>query len=270
MLLALMLVTFGPAHAQESQATGVVRAYSSVGRIKWVFPKGFAYYFAVPHFTMGARIKCKGPGEECEIQVLSRDLRKSHRDRIRELIQKLKPEAKGSEEGEVRVQFRGTREKIIYATLTDPRPNQEYKFLTAGYAEKGPGLVMFQQLANHKADIQTLLDVIEYSKALDTRAVWAWRLRDDKAVCSKMYPAYSQANASAFTASAFASVNVPYALKPVFSPDDKSVDDIRAELRKSRRAFAEDFGRQDPATAQAFCRDFPGLVAKAAKDLPSK
>ena len=63
--------------------------YTDVGRVEWHLPNSHKYYFAVPHFSAGARVKC---GDEKllsrEIEVQPRDLLMSDDERRQEFIKK--------------------------------------------------------------------------------------------------------------------------------------------------------------------------------------
>ena len=263
-LLLTLLGLCGAAQSQQPEAAEAVRSYQSVGRIKWIFPSGFDYYFAVPHFTMGPRIKCKEKGQECEINVLSRDIRKTRAEREEELRQKLSPHAKHSSEGDVIVRSSGAGQAVRYALLTDPRPKETYRLLVVGFAEKGPAAIHFSHLSNDQADVERLLALVERAEALDAIGIWAWRLGDWKAVCEERFPQYREANAAAYAASAFAAVDLVAALRAAFSISG-TAEEIRYNLARSREAFAGDFDREDAAQKQAACRDFPNLVVEASK-----
>ena len=272
MIGLLSLAALGCANASgvQTQAdTQAIRIYQSIGRVKWVIPSDFKYTFAVPHFTMGPRIRCTGPGEECEVRVLSRDLLKTPGDRRDALTETLRPDVGHSVEGVVRFHTTGSRQEVSYAVLTDKRPNQEYRLLTVGFAEKGPALLEFHHLSNDEADARRFLRVIEQAEALDTPGVWAWRLSDYIAVCATRFPNYAQANERAFSASAFSGIDIVSAVKTAFSIPSPP-EQVAAQLDRARAGFAESFDRESPERRETVCKTLPRLISDAAQGLAGR
>lgn len=262
----VLFTLLGNAAAQAPTSTESIKSYTSVGRIKWIFPPGFDYTFAVPDFTMGPRIMCNGR-EECVVGVLPRDLRKTTEERQAELTRRLEPELKHATERSVEIRVFGAAKEIFYVTLSDPK--EQYRFYTTGYAEKGPALISFDHMSNDEADIQRFLRMLDQTEAIDAVGVWAWKLEDFKAVCEKRFPGYTKANAQAFSASIFAAVDISEALKTAFSLQGPP-EQIRDQLKSSRDSFVESFDSAGPVKGDESCKNFPRMVSEAARGLARK
>ena len=262
----LLCALLGNVAAQSPTSAEAIEHYTSIGRIKWIFPPGFDYIFAVPDFTMGPRIMCNGR-EECVIGVVPRDLRKTSEERQSELTERLQPELKHTIERSVEIRVFGASRQIFYVTLSDPK--EDHHFYTTGYAEKGPALIQFNHMTNDQADIQRFLSMLDQAEAIDAVGVWAWKLGDYKGVCEKRFPAYAKANAQSFSSSMFAAIDITETLKTALSLQG-SPRQIREQLKASRDSFAESLDREGPETGEATCKDFPRMVSEAAKGLVRK
>lgn len=224
--------------AQRDIKTDEIRGYMAVSRIKWELPKSFEYLFAVPHFTVGPRIKCKGSQYDCEISVASRDISVKLEQRRDELAAKLAPYLQRSEEKTLQVRTFGTRPEVTYVTLTDSRPNPgEFRILTTGFSVNGPAVIHFQHLSNDLSQIQQILDVVQGARAMDALEILAWKLNDYKTVCEERNPAYKQANDVAFQASPFPSVDIArfWQTVPLRKVWKQFKENLRPVANRSRR-----------------------------------
>ncbi len=262
--LGLVVQFAAAAHAQTSAPPADVYGYVDIGRIQWVLPKRFDHYLATPEFTTGPRIKCTEGSQECEIGVLSRDLDKTEAQRRDELAAQLLPHAQESAERAVRLGEYGGDPRVVYATLTDPRPDEPYRLLTAGYRVIGPAVIHFYHLGSDPAQVRQVLEVVASARPLDTREIWAWRLADYKAVCEARFPAYRRANDAAFASSVFARVDV---VKFFRDTTPTRAEDIPGQLARGREDYAKQFDAGTAAEKRSFCEGFPKWVAEAAKDV---
>jgi hypothetical protein len=161
-----------PSPAQTSPEGETVRNYMGVGRIKWELPKSFDHYFAVPEFTVGPRIKCKGPNHDCQIIVTSRDITVTLEQRRAELISNVAPHLQQSEEKTVQPRSFGARPEIAYITLTDSRPKPgELRLYTTGFSINGPAVIKFEHFSNTAREIQSVLDIVQSAKTIDAHEV---------------------------------------------------------------------------------------------------
>ena len=258
-----------PSPAQTSPEGETVRNYMGVGRIKWELPKSFDHYFAVPEFTVGPRIKCKGPNHDCQIIVTSRDITVTLEQRRAELISNVAPHLQQSEEKTVQPRSFGARPEVAYITLTDSRPKPgELRLYTTGFSINGPAVIKFEHFSNTAREIQSVLDIVQSAKTIDAHEVWAWRLNDYKIVCEERYPAYKSANDSAFRASAFSSVDIVRFWQA--SWPSLSAEQVQKNLDDGRLYYAKTFDNLSVEERRRFCQSFPSSVKEAAKDLPPK
>jgi len=237
-----------------------------VGRILWTFPAGLPAAFAVPHWTAGARVRCGGNDFNCEVQVLGRDITVSdaeRRQQLEEAIEPLLPNVVGDRPA---LRTYGADAGVVYATLQLARPAAGgHRYLTIGYAHKGPALLKFQHGSVGAPDLAPLLRLVGDARPLDALPMWALRLGDYRATCETRFPATREANDRAFAASPFAAVDTVQAflkLDPSL-PEQK----VRDELAAARRGFAEEFDLDTLERRQSFCEGFPRWVAEAARGL---
>lgn len=255
-----------PLLAQVSQEVEVVPSYMGIGRIRWQLPKSFDHYFAVPEFTAGPRIKCKGPNQDCQIIVASRDITVTLEQRRAELSSQVAPYLQRSEEKAVELRSFGTRPEVVYVTLTDSRPKPgELRLYTTGFSVNGPAVIKFEHFSNDAGEIQNVLGVLQGAKTIDAHEVWAWRLNDYKMVCEKRYPDYKAANDAAFRSSSFSSVDI-LRFWQAASPST-AIAQVQKDLEKGRLSYAKTFDELSLADRQRFCESFPTWVKEAAKDV---
>jgi hypothetical protein len=236
-----------------------------VGRIRWSFPEGLYAAFAVPHWTAGARIQCGSKEAPCEVQVFGRDISVSDAERRQQLEEALTPMLENALEKQPAFRTHGAEGAITYATLQFARPVEGYRYMTLGYAHKGPALLKFQQLSVAAPKLDLLLRLVQDAQAVDGLAMWALRLGDYRATCESRFPAYKEANDRAFAASPFAAVDVVQAFQKL--DPSQSEQAVRDGLAQARKGFAEEFDLDQPERKQAFCEGFPRWVAEAARGL---
>lgn len=236
-----------------------------VGRILWSFPEGLVAAFAVPHWTAGARIQCGSREAPCEVQVFGRDISVSDAERRQQLEEAFTPLLENALEKQPAFRTHGTDGGIVYATLQFARPAEGYRYMTIGYAHRGPALLKFQQLSIAAPKLDLLLRLVQDAKAIDALAMWALRLGDYRATCESRFPAYKDANDRAYAASPFAAVDVVQAFTKLDPAQTEQA--VREGLAQARLGFAEEFDRDLPERKQAFCEGFPRWVAEAARGL---
>ena len=269
-LLALGLCA-GTALAQQHPGENMAGAQETVGyrqgvgRILWTFPEGLAAAFAVPHWTAGARIQCGSKEAPCEVQVFGRDISVSDAERRQQLEEALMPMLENALDKQPAFRTHGPDGAIAYATLQFARPVEGYRYMTLGYAHKGPALLKFQQLSIAAPKFDLLLRLVQDAQAVDALAMWALRLGDYRATCESRFPATKDANDRAYAASLFAAVDVVQELMKL--DPAQTEQSVRDGLARARRDFAEEFDLDQPARKQAFCDDFPRWVAEAARSL---
>ena len=100
----------------------------------------------------------------------------------------------------------GTSQRIVYVTLEDVRRGEHLRYLTLGYAYKGPALFRFEISSNTIADIGPVLALVDGARAIDALEKWSVRMRDFRAACDERFPAYKDANDRAFAGVAFSVV----------------------------------------------------------------
>lgn len=251
------------AEAQSLSGTQETRFYSyGIGRITWTVPRSLEVIFAVPDSTAGPRIKCESRRYECEVQVRARDITLSEDQREQELEGIVKPYLPDATEKT----FRALREgDVTYTTLEDPRPGEPYKYLTVGYAQRGPAVIRFQATSNAPADTAAVIELVRSARAEDALEMWALRFSDYKAVCEERFPAYRNNNAAAFAASPFAKVDVVR----FFMRQDASRTEAttRKELAAVRERFAREFDAAPQDEREPFCAGYPRFIDDAAKEL---
>jgi hypothetical protein len=236
-----------------------------VGRILWTFPPGLTAVFAPPHWTAGARIQCGGKGFDCEVQVFGRDIAVSDAERRQQLEEGLAPLRANAADERLEVRTHGADAGIAYVTLQFARPVDGYRYMTLGYAHKGPALLKFQLASAAAPELGPLLRLVQDAKALDALAMWALRLGDYRATCAERFPATREANDRAHAASPFAGVDVVQAFLELDPSQTEQA--VRDGLAQARRAFAQEFDSDTQERRQAFCEAFPRWVAEAARGL---
>ena len=236
-----------------------------VGRIRWSFPAGLVAAFAVPHGTAGARIQCGSQEAPCEVQVFGRDISVSDAERRQQLEEALMPMLENALDKQPSFRTYGADAGITYATLQFARPVEGYRYMTLGYAHKGPALLKFQQLSVAAPKLDLLLRLVQDARAVDGLAMWALRLGDYRATCESRFPAYKDANDRAYADSPFAAVDVVQEFMKLDPAQTEQA--VRDGLAQARKGFAEEFDLDLPERKQAFCEGFPRWVAEAARGL---
>jgi hypothetical protein len=261
-LLALLLAT-GPGLAQPLSGTQETRYYSyGIGRITWSVPKNLEVGFAVPHFTAGPRIKCESRRYECEVQVGARDISIPDEKRAQELEEIVKPYLPVALDKKFRLLRQGT---MAYTTLEDPRAGEPFKYLTVGYAQRGPSMIRFQATTNDPADTAAVLSLVQSARAEDALEMWALRFSDYEAVCAERFPAYRNNNAAALAASPFARVDL---VRFFLRQDSKRTEpELRKELAAVRERFAREFDAAPAEEREPFCASLPRFIGDAAAEL---
>ena len=249
----------------QTTALEETRIYAGVGRIKWTLSPGLRTIFAVPHFTGGPRIKCADDKTECEIQVQARAIDKPLDERIAEFKEKLAPFLPDATDKSLRILYYGADKSVVYTTLEDSRQDQPFRFLTAGFAIKGPALIQFSVATNEAAASEEVLKITAAAKSLDALEVWALRLGDYKATCNERFSAYAKANDAAFASSKFAKVDL---VKFVMGNDATLTEEaVRKQLANVREGFAQSFDAETPERRKTFCSKFPQWVKNAESSL---
>jgi hypothetical protein len=239
-----------------------------VGRIAWTIPKDLEVIFAVPHWTAGPRLKCANRRYECEVQVSPRDISISAEQRLSQLEATAKPSLQHASEKTFKPYRHGIDKSVIYTTLHDPRPAEPFRYLTIGYAHKGPAVVKFEALTNDAIDIVAILNLVHSAKAIDALEMWAFRFSDYKAVCEEQFSMYKSDNDAAFTSSPFAAVD----LVRFFMQQNPSrtEEGTRKELDEARQSYSKEFDSRPQAERQSFCEAFPRLIAEAAQGVQAR
>lgn len=269
LLLPILCSWFSPSVSASRDTEQQTFAYANgIGRITWTLPKDLETVIAVPHFTAGPRIKCASKRYECEIEVGPRDISITNEARLGQLEAAVNPFLKQATESNFKPLAHGKDKRVIYTTLHDNRPSTPFRYLTVGYAHKGPAVIKFTALTNDAVDTIAILSLVDEAKAIDALEMWALRFGDYKAACEDRFPAYKAANEKAFQASPFATVDVA----GFYMRSDPSLtrDDIDKTLKTIRASFAESFDRDPKAKRQAFCEGFPRWIVEAATGLPEK
>lgn len=265
LLLAFLVlgVGAGTCLAQNLAGTQQTAGYRyGIGRISWTFPQEMAANFAVPHWTAGPRVQCGGRDFRCEVQVSPRDISIPDEDRRRQMEESVRAVLPPMTKQALVIRTHGS---VAYVTLEDARPGESYRYLTVGYAHKGPALLKFELRSNDPASAGPVLALVDGARPVDALEMWALRLGDYRAVCEERFPAYKAANDSAFAASPFAAVDLVQLF--VKSEPGATDDAARARLADVRKGFAKEFDRDEPERKRSFCEGFPRWVAEAATGL---
>jgi hypothetical protein len=176
-VLSLSVAT--PALGQNLAGKQETRSYVyGVGRITWTFPDALEADLAPPGWTAGARVQCRGKGVRCEVQVNARDISVPDEDHRRDLEHAIRLRLPGEAKQALRVQTRGANREIVYVTLEDQRGKDYLRYLTLGYAYKGPALINFELTSDRLTDLGPLLALVEGANAIDALEMWTLRLRD--------------------------------------------------------------------------------------------
>ncbi|OGI64796.1 MAG: hypothetical protein A2W18_00660 [Candidatus Muproteobacteria bacterium RBG_16_60_9] len=245
-----------------------IRGYSSIGRVKWHVPTGKGFYFAVPHFTQGPRLKCEFPKSgECEISVYARDLRIDFENRKKEYFAEMQALLKDAEELAVEVQSYGSGVPVLYATLTDKRRGESYRYLTRGLYVRGPFIIKFEHLTNDASGVELsrILKTVHSAEPLDAMAIFTWKLSDYKTICGERFPELKSKNDAAFSSSKFANVDWVKLMQP--SDGSSTSEQISTRFEKAKQQLAESFAKRPPDEFQSFCQSFPAQVKEAERGL---
>ena len=239
-----------------------------VGRITWTIPQDLGVILAVPHWTAGPRLKCANRRYECEIQVGPRDISISTERRLSELEATTKPFLQHASEKTFKPHRHGVDESVTYTTLHDPRPTEPFRYLTIGYAPRGPAVVKFEAFTNDAADTVAILNLVHSAKAIDALEMWTFRFADYKAVCEQQFPMYKTENDAAFASSPFATVDV---VRFFMQQSSSSTEEgVRQQLDAARQSYAKEFVGRSQSEQHSFCEAFPRLIGEAAKDVQAK
>jgi hypothetical protein len=267
-VIALISISSG-SRAQTSSEVEAVRSYMGIGRIEWRLPKSFDHYFAVPEFTTGPRIKCKGPNQDCQITVVSRDITVSLEQRRAELASQVAPYLQRSEEKTVQPRSFGIRPEVVYVTFKDSRPKAgEFSLYTTGFSVNGPAVIKFEHFSNDARGLRQILEVVQSANTIDALEVWAWRLNDYRIVCEERFPAYKTTNNAAYQSSPFSSVDVLRFWQAAASLKD--IAQVPKDLEAGRLSYARTFDDMPLAQRQRFCEGFPTSVKAAGEDVSTK
>lgn len=264
-LLATVVGPIGCAMAAtEYQAKEYVQVYASIGRIKWLVPSEKGFYFAVPHFTQGPRLKCGFPGGgNCEISVYARVLTTDSEQRQKKYFSEMDSLLGEAVEPAVQVRSYGSRIPVFYATLTDKNPKRGYRYLTRGLHVKGTFVIKFEHLTNDSTgdELREVLRVVHSAEPLDAVAFLTWKLSDYKAICEERFPEFKRENNAAFSASIFANVDWIGMLQTADAFSTR--EQITAHFNKARQALAKEFSDGPAKEWEAFCRSYPQQVVEA-------
>lgn len=267
--LASLITCSSTLFGQRPPRRKVIRAYDAVGRIQWELPSGPDYSFAVPHFTVGPRIKCRGPHRDCEIRVASRDITVGLEARRDKLSAELDQYVERSKEKAIQIRTFGSGPQVTYATLTDSRPAAgEFRILTIGFSVTGPAVIHFNHLSNDPRDVREILDVVQRARTIDALGIWAWKLKDYQIVCEERFLEYKEVNDTAFQSSPFSSVDIRSFWQRLMPSESREVLQKMGEV--SRASYAKAFDQESTSDKQAFCKSFPTWVNEAAKDVSAK
>jgi hypothetical protein len=271
LIFALSSLLFAAGATDDKGVAEEVRDYTGIGRIKWMLPKNADFYFAVPHWTSGPRLKCKlEDGErgktpmgsaDCEIGVLARDFTMDAEKRKKEFFDEMQPLLKDVLENSLEIKSYGAGNPIYYVTLTDKRAKEEWRYATVGLYVRGPFVIKFHHLTNDSAELNKVLQLVYSAESLDTLAVFAWKLSDSKTVCDKRFPQLKQINDAAFAASMFAKVDW---LKLWYARDPSvPIEKIASGFAKAKDDLAKRFSDGPVAECEAFCKSYPRQVKDA-------
>lgn len=268
---ALVLVSYAYESIAQENLIGEQApiGYSKgIGRIIWTVPNNLHVILAVPHFSAGPRLKCDSIQYECEIEVAPRDVSISDEKRILELEKKVKAYAEEASNSPFRPTFAGADRNLVYTTLRDPRPNESYRYLTIGYALKGPGIVRFHALTKSEKEVRPILMLIDTASAIDAKEMWALRLKDYKIVCEEQFQSYTLANEKALLASPFSKVD----LVAFFKKQDSSMaaSEIEGLLESATNQYREHFGGQSQERKRSFCESLPKYIARVTAEVSRK
>lgn len=270
MLALAGCVTSGAKDPPVSQAPATERiiGYASVGRIKWTVPENAGFYFAVPHFTAGPRLKCDFPGGgQCEISVHPRVLATDSAKRQSEYFAQMRALLPGAVEKSVEVRSYGSGSPVLYATLTDRSTNSGYRHLTRGLYVKGTFVVEFYHATGDASgtELDRILRVVHSAEPLDALAFLSWKLSDYKAICEEQFPPLKAANDAAFSASMFANVDWVGLLQA--QNPDMTRGKIAALFEQARQELAAELAKGPADEWERFCRAYPRQVDEAQKGM---
>lgn len=258
--IASFSIKYASAASQQDDSSQT-RFYSDVGRIQWAIPSRDYFYFAVPHFTVGPRIKC-GPKAQadCEIQVSARQLTITSEQRRAELMEAAKPYFAEALETTHEIRSFGPRPSVEYIELTH---NKDGAKVALGHFITGPYAVKFHFLARDPdgSKLKQVLQLIRSAEALDGMAYLAYRLTDFKAGCEELFPDLRLVNDEAFSRSKFADVN--YIKYFVEASPSVSKEDTESKLLKARQNFIEAMRQWPKEESLNFCRTYPKQVSAA-------
>jgi|GEM_PF-3209672 len=245
-----------------------IAGYQSVGRIKWKVPENAGFYFAVPHFTAGPRLKCEfSGGGQCEIRVHARVLTMDSAQRQKDYFTEMELLLPDAVEKSVQVRSYGPGTPVLYATLTDKQPGKGWRYLTQGLYVKGTFVIQFEHLTNDATgdELKRVLRVVHSAEPLDALAFLTWKLSDYKAVCEDEFPALKQKNDAAFAASKFANVDW-IGLLQAASPDVPRAE-IEAHFENAQQDLLAEFVRGSLEEWRNFCEAYPKQVAEAQRGM---
>ena len=268
MLALILSAAANPLGAQPEARAGITETtsvYASIGRIRWRLPDGVEHRATTRRYTRGSAIQCTGEHQQCGISVRVRAIATTPEERREALAEALAPFLEHSVEKTLRFSAYGTGQEVVYATLTDPRPDQRFRLQTVGYRLTGPAVIEFRYSANEAADVQRVLDVVRVADALDALEVWAWKLTDYGIVCEERFPAFKSANAAAFALSIFSSVDLVRFFQSV-APSATEAE-VHEHMLEGRQSFAARFDSEPRVWRESFCRKFPTWVTKAANGI---
>lgn len=158
-----------------------------IGRIAWAFPEGLAAEFAVPRWTAGARVQCVGEGLRCEVQVHARDISTSDEERRSELRQAMRLRLPSLNDKALNIQTYGANPGVVYVTLEEPQRGKQLRYVTLGYAYKGPAMLKFELTAGKRADVGLVLALVDGAREIEmpepstTAAITRQRLMESAA-----------------------------------------------------------------------------------------
>lgn len=243
----------------------VAYAYG-VGRITWTIPTDFRVVLGVPHWSAGARLLCTGERYRCEIQVGPRDIKVSDEERLGQLETAMRPQLQYRSDMTFRPLRHGADQSVVYAILPESAGGPKYRAM--GYTQRGPSVIRFEATADDADRLRAILDLVDSAKAVDVLEMWAYRFADYRTVCAERFPDYRADNEAAFAASPFAAADVMRFFLQHSSA--RSEEGVRKLLGDATQSFAREFDRAPQEEKQSFCKAFPQLIAKAAKDVPAK
>jgi hypothetical protein len=230
----------GSALFGQSPPADNIRGYAAVGRIKWNLPANSEYGFAVPHWTMGPRILCRGQLRHCEISVGARDITIELSKRRADITAELAPFVSRSKEKALQFRTFGTAPEVHYVTITDSRPAPgEFVLLTQGFSVNGTAVINFLLQSNDPNDVSKILEIVQSARTIDALTVWTSKLSDYQSVCAERFPEHKATNEAAFKASPFAAVD----LTGFWLKEGKTREEISALMEASRKSYADIFSQ---------------------------